>query len=58
MHTDPNLSVGNSADDEAIGNAIYLAPTAKYQWNDKFDLKTTLVYAQLATAPTISVDST
>jgi hypothetical protein len=58
LHTDPNLTVGNSADDEAIGNAIYLAPSAKYQWNDKFDLKTTLVYAQLATAPTLSVDST
>ncbi len=57
-HTDPALSVGNSADDEAIGNAIYLAPSAKYIWNDKFDLRTTLIYAQLATNPTTTLDAT
>ena len=57
LHRDPALTVGNSADDEAIGNAIYIAPSAKFQWNDKFDLKTTLIYAQLATRPTLSVDS-
>ncbi len=57
LHRDPTLSVGNSADDEAIGNTIYIAPSAKYQWNDKLDLKTTLIYAQLATKPTISLDT-
>jgi len=51
------LNVGNSADDEAIGNAIYIAPSAKYLWTEKLDLKTTLIYAQLATAPTTSVDA-
>lgn len=58
IHPDASLSVGNSADDEAIGNAVYLAPSAKYLWNEKLDLKTTLIYAQLATAPTTSVDAT
>jgi hypothetical protein len=57
MHRDPALTVGNSADDEAIGNAMYLAPSAKYLWNDRFDLKTTLIYAQLATNPTTTLDS-
>lgn len=51
IHPDASLSVGNSADDEAIGNAIYLAPSAKYLWNDKLDWKTTLIYAQMATKP-------
>ncbi len=50
-HTDTSLNVGNSADDESIGNTIYVAPSAKYLWNDKLDLKTTLIYAQLATRP-------
>lgn len=57
LHRDPTLSVGNSADDEAIGNAIYIAPSAKYQWSDQFDLKTTLIYAQMATKATLSVDT-
>ena len=58
MHTDPTLTVGNSADDEAIGNAVYIAPSAKYQWNDKFDIKSTLIYAQLVVSPTLSLDTT
>jgi hypothetical protein len=58
IHTNAALTTGNSADDEAIGNAIYLAPTAKYQWNDKFDIKTSLIYAQLVTNPTLSLDTT
>ena len=46
LHNDATslLNVGNSADDEAIGNATYFAPSAKYQWNEKLDLKTTLIY--------------
>ena len=55
-HTDPNLSVGNSADDESIGNAMYFAPNVKYSWNDKFDIKSTLIYAQLMVNPTGAVD--
>ncbi len=54
--TDPTLSVGNAADDEAIGNTIYLSPTIKYLWNEKLDIKTTLTYAQLMVNPTNSVD--
>lgn len=50
------LNVGNSADDEAVGNAIYLAPSVKYAWNDRFDIKSTLVYAQAMANPTNSVD--
>ncbi len=44
-----NLSVSNSADDEAIANTMYLAPSFKYSWSEKFDWKNTLVYAQLMT---------
>ena len=52
-----NLSVGNSADDESISNAFYLAPTVTYAWNDRFDLKNTLVYAQLLNTVQNSVDA-
>lgn len=55
-HPDTTLNVGNSADDESIGNVFYLAPSAKYQWNEKIDIKTTLVWAQLAVQPTNSND--
>ena len=51
-----NLSTENSADDEAIGNSIYLAPSFKYLWNEKLDLKSTLIYAQLMTNPNNYVD--
>ncbi len=57
MHTDPALTTGNSADDEAIGNVTYIAPSANYQWTDKFDIKTTLIYAQLVVNPTLALDS-
>lgn len=56
-HTNAGLTVGNSADDEAIGNAMYFAPSGKYTWNDKLDVRTTLVYAQLVTNPTLSLDT-
>lgn len=54
IHPDPSLSVGNSADDEAIGNAMYLAPSVAYKWSEKTDFKTTLIYAQLMSDPTLS----
>ncbi len=56
LHTDPTLNVGNSADDEAIGNTIYLSPAVTYLWNEKIDVKTTLTYAQLMVNPTNSLD--
>ncbi|MBY0554629.1 hypothetical protein K2P97_08875 [bacterium] len=52
------LSVGNSADDEAIGNVTYLAPSMKYKWNDKLDIRSSLIYAQLVTNPTLTLDTT
>jgi len=59
IHADAGtgLNVGNSADDEAIGNVRYFAPTAKYQWNEKLDIKSTLIYAQLEVSPTLALDS-
>lgn len=50
------LDLGNSADDEAVGNAMYIAPSVKYMWNDKFDVRSTLVYAQTMVNPTNSGD--
>lgn len=44
-----NLSISNSADDEAIGNAMYLSPAFKYAWSEKSDLKWTATYARLMT---------
>ena len=49
------LTTANSADDEAIGNAFYLAPKVKYIWNEKIDLNTTIVYAQLLNAPSANL---
>lgn len=59
IHNDgtSTLGVGNSADDEAIGNATYIAPSAKYQWNEKLDIKSTLIYAQLVVNPTLALDT-
>lgn len=54
---DGNLSLGNSADDEAISNAMYLSPTVGYKWNDRVDLRNTLVYGQLLNVVQNSVDS-
>ncbi|MEK6628371.1 MAG: hypothetical protein AABY53_07075 [Bdellovibrionota bacterium] len=51
------LNVGNSADDEAIGNVTYIAPSAKYQWSEKLDIKSTLIYAQLTVNPTLTLDT-
>lgn len=50
------LTISNSADDEALGNAMYLAPSFKYSWNEKFDWKNTLIYAQVATNANNLVD--
>lgn len=45
-----SLSLQNSADDEAITNAMFLAPSVKYVWDEKIDLKGTIIYAQLMNA--------
>jgi hypothetical protein len=58
LHKDTtNLDVGNSADDESISNTFYVAPSVTYAWNDRFDVKNTLVYAQLLKVQKDSVDS-
>ncbi|MBO9666384.1 MAG: hypothetical protein J7501_06180 [Bdellovibrio sp.] len=63
QHFDPadptkdTLNVGNSVDDESVGNAFYLAPQVTYAWNDKFDVRNTLVYAQLMNTLHNSVDA-
>lgn len=44
-------TVANSADDESIGNAMFLSPHLTYAWSDKLDLKTTFTYAQLMANP-------
>lgn len=51
------LNTGNSADDESIGNASYIAPSVTYKWNDKLDVVGTLIYAQLNVNPTLSLDT-
>lgn len=44
------LSLQNSADDEAVTNAMFLAPSAKYAYDEKIDFKGTIIYAQLMNA--------
>jgi hypothetical protein len=51
-----NLSVLNSADDEAMGNTFYVSPSMKYSFSDKFSWKNTLTYAQLMTNANNYVD--
>jgi len=54
---DGALTVGNSADDESISNVVYIAPSVGYAWNDKVDLRNTIVYGQLLNTVKNSVDS-
>lgn len=61
IHADTNgtnIGVGNSPDDEAVGNTLYIAPSATYEWNEKINIKSTLIYAQLVTSPTLTLDTT
>lgn len=44
-------TVANSADEESIGNAMFLSPHLKYAWDEKIDLKSSLTYAQLMSNP-------
>ena len=43
------LSIQNSVDDEAVSNAMFFAPSFKYLYDDKIDMKYTAVYAQAMT---------
>jgi hypothetical protein len=49
--------VGNSADDEYLSNAVYLAPSVNYLWSERLEVRNTLVWAQLANVVNSSVDS-
>ncbi|MFN3455336.1 MAG: hypothetical protein ACK41T_10290, partial [Pseudobdellovibrio sp.] len=50
------LSTQNSADDEAVSNVMFIAPSTTYTYNDKVDMKTSLVYGQLMTNTNNFVD--
>lgn len=52
-----NLSTATSVDDETVGNTMYFAPSASYAWNDRLDIRNTLIYAQLLTTQKNSVDA-
>lgn len=54
---DPSLDNSTSADDESISNSVYLAPSATYAWNDRLDLRNTVVFGQLLNTQKNSVDS-
>lgn len=51
-----SLNNANSLDDEAISNALFVAPSINYKWNDKFDITNTFVYAQTVVKPTTRPD--
>lgn len=63
FNTDPvkssagGLDVTNSADDETVGNTIYVAPRATYVWSERLDVRNTLVWAQLLKTQKNAVDS-
>ena len=44
-------TIANSADEEAIGNALFFSPHVKYAWDDKLDIKSSLTYAMLMANP-------
>ncbi|KYG70388.1 hypothetical protein AZI85_00050 [Bdellovibrio bacteriovorus] len=52
-----SANVGNSADDELVSNTIYVAPSVNYAWNEKVDVRNTLVWAQISNVVKNSVDS-
>lgn len=53
-----STTVGNSADDEFISNVMYLAPSVNYAWNDRLDVRNSLIYGQMLNTVKNSVDST
>ncbi|HVK62283.1 MAG TPA: hypothetical protein VM432_12060 [Bdellovibrionales bacterium] len=42
-----STNVGNRIDDEAISNAMYIAPSLQYQWKENFSYGGTFVYGML-----------
>ena len=54
---DAALTIGNSADDESVSNAAYIAPSVSYTWSERVDLRNTVVYGQLLNTLKNSVDS-
>jgi hypothetical protein len=48
---DMSKDVSNSLDDEAVSNAVFIAPRMTYAFNDRLDLHNTLIYAQLMNNP-------
>lgn len=50
-------SVGSSADDEMVSNAGYIAPSVGYDWNERLQIRNTLVYGYLFNPVQSSVDS-
>lgn len=57
VHKDSTLTTGESADDESVSNAMYIAPSVNYAWSDRLSIRNTLVYAQLLNEVQNSVDS-
>ncbi len=49
--TGAQLTTGAAADEEAIGNAVFLTPNVKYRINDHWDWTNSVTYAQLQTSP-------
>lgn len=50
-------SVGASADDEMVSNAAFVAPVIAYDWNERIQIRNTLVYGYLFNEVQSSVDS-
>ncbi|MFP5519595.1 MAG: alginate export family protein [Bdellovibrionia bacterium] len=54
----PNIaSIKDAFDDENVSNTIFVAPSATYQWKEKTDIRTTLVYAQILNSQANSLSS-
>lgn len=56
--TAPNTPYGkeNTVDDESISNAIFIAPSATYVMNDRWEWKNTLITANLQTNPVTGIE--
>lgn len=53
-----NLSLNNSVDDEAVSNAFFFAPAMTYSLNEKMDIKSKAIFAQLMNAKSFNVAGT
>lgn len=57
VYQSAGTSVGNSADDEMVSNAAFVAPTVTYDWSDRLQIRNTVVYGFLFNEVQSSVDS-